>query len=281
MKLNPDWSRGPHIRKGVSVRRAMLEHALALAPCAAAAYYYHGNPVLFLLFATVVAAVVTQQVLNLTILKKKTLPDGRATVTGLVLALMLPANTVWWAGAVAGALGFLAAGGLEHSRARLKVNPVVIGLIAAAGLGALLPNVLFAGAAAGVASVEAMPMALTVGGLFLVLRRHVSWRTPVVLLALAAAATFAMGLDPLEVINSGAWLMVAFFVAPDWRTCPMTRWGKVVSATAMALLAALLYEYLLFSGGFTVAVLVCNILTEPINRPTRQRPLGFLPQAIK
>ncbi|HSL93598.1 MAG TPA: RnfABCDGE type electron transport complex subunit D, partial [Bacillota bacterium] len=145
MILTVDWSRGPHIRRHSSVRLAMLEHAFALAPGVTAAAFYHGAGQLLLVATTVIAALATQELLKLLLKRQRSLPDGRTAVSGLVLALLLPLNTVWWAGALAGALGMLATGLLEYSKLRLKVNPVVPGVFAATAFAAWMPDSLFSG----------------------------------------------------------------------------------------------------------------------------------------
>ena len=280
MSLELNWTRGPHIKKRGSVRLAMLEHFLALAPCMAAVLYQ--NPGALLLFlATAVATVGTEQILDRALSRQRSLPDGRTTISALLLALLLPADTMWWAGAVVGSLGMLTAWFVQRGRLRLRLNPAVLGALAAALLSALLPEYLSPSGQAALSATQAAPWLLAAGGAYLVWRRHVNWRTPVVILAVAAILSFALGVAPLSILVSGPFMLGTFFLAADWRTAPVTPRGKIAAAVVIGLVATLLDTYLLSAGGVLVAVLMSNLLTPPINRYTRLRPFGYRPQTTR
>ena len=273
MSLSLDWSRGPHIKRRVSVRAVMLEQALALAPCIAAAVYLHTTALLLLLLATAVTSVATERLLSFALGKPKALPDGQYTVSAIIMTLLLPLGTAWWIGALAGGIGAASAVLLGHSRLRLKVNPAIAGVLAAAGLRAALSEALSAGTGTTALYADAMPVLLAAGGLYLVVRGHVNWRTPALVLGLSAALSAALGQATWAVVSSGAWLSAAFFLAPDWRTSPARRKGKDISAALIAVTATLLSGYQLAAGGMPMAVLLGNLLTTPINRLSRPRRL--------
>ncbi len=87
----------PHIHNGDSIRLTMLTVILALLPATAAAVYLFGW-LAFLSIATAVLSCVLTEILCLRWMGRSTASalDGSAALTGLLLALTLPASLPWW-----------------------------------------------------------------------------------------------------------------------------------------------------------------------------------------
>jgi len=87
----------PHIHNGDSIRLTMLTVVLALLPATAAAVYLFGW-LAFLSISTAVFSCVLTEALCLHWMGRSTHAalDGSAALTGLLLALTLPASLPWW-----------------------------------------------------------------------------------------------------------------------------------------------------------------------------------------
>ena len=99
-------SSNPHVRSASSTGGIMLTVIVALMPAAGFGIYNFGLRAALLIAVTVLSTVVTEGIAGL-ILKKKTLSDLSAVVTGLLLALNLPVNAPWWVAALGGVFAIL------------------------------------------------------------------------------------------------------------------------------------------------------------------------------
>lgn len=117
----------PHIHNGIFTPRIMFDVVLALLPLAAWGVYSFGLPALMHILICVVAAPLFEALFNRLAGKKSTLGDGSAIVTGLILALSLPAAAPWFisviACLVAIGLGKFVFGGLGQN----IFNPAMVG----------------------------------------------------------------------------------------------------------------------------------------------------------
>jgi Na+-translocating ferredoxin:NAD+ oxidoreductase subunit D len=121
-------SSSPHLHAGGSVRGAMLHVLLALAPATVFAVYYFGMTALLTVITGVVVAVMAEAFLLWAMKKPVTaVRDGSAAVTGLLLALNLPAGIALWLVAigagVAIGVGKMVFGGIGHN----PFNPALVG----------------------------------------------------------------------------------------------------------------------------------------------------------
>ncbi len=115
----------PHIHSGRSTTRIMLDVLLALLPTTVAGVVIFGLRALLVVAACLISSVVFEAVFNLIVKKDQTIGDLSAAVTGLLLALNLPANTPVWQCVVGSAFAILVVkcifGGIGHN----LVNPAI------------------------------------------------------------------------------------------------------------------------------------------------------------
>ena len=117
----------PHIGKGLSTRRIMVDVIIALAPAMAAAGYYFRIRALVLICTCVVASVVTEWLCNLLRKKPNSVGDFSAAVTGIILALSLPPGFPVW-GAVIGSVFSIAVGKMVFGGLGANIfNPAMVG----------------------------------------------------------------------------------------------------------------------------------------------------------
>ena len=117
----------PHIKRGVTVERIMLNVVLALLPLALFSVWQYGLSVLALMLTVLATCLLTERLFNRLANTGNTLTDWSAAITGLLLALALPPAFPLWMGAVAGfaaiALGKALFGGIGYN----VFNPALVG----------------------------------------------------------------------------------------------------------------------------------------------------------
>ena len=231
-------SSSPHIRSGETTRRLMGTVLLALLPTLLAGVWFFGPRALALVLVTVIVCVASEWAF-LTVTKGPgSVLDGSSAVTGLLLALTLPATTPYWMAAVGGAFAIVVVKGLGGGLGQNIFNPALAAralllllwpasLTRYAPVGAELP--LLSIAADGVTSAtplhsmvmpslpeasladmflgniggcigEVSTLALLLGGAFLIWRKVISWRIPAAYLGTVAFLTlvFPRGQEPLS-----------------------------------------------------------------------------------
>ena len=95
-------SSSPHVRAKDSTSRIMLYVILALLPASLFGIWNFGLRALMLILVTIASCVVSEWAFDKIVHKKNSLPDLSAVVTGLLLALNLPASLPWWEAVIGG-----------------------------------------------------------------------------------------------------------------------------------------------------------------------------------
>ena len=116
--------------------------------------------------------------------------------------------------------------------------------------------------------------ALLLGGIYLLVRRVITWHAPVAFIATVFAFSAVLGQNPVYQVLSGGLILGAFFMATDYVTTPMTSAGRLVFGVGAGLLTGLFRFYGSYPEGVSFALLLMNILTPYINRLTVKKPLG-------
>ena len=301
-------SSSPHFKSGNSTRRIMLDVIIALCPAAVAACVIFGMRSLVLIAVCVSTCVLLEYVSRKIMKRDATIGDLSAVVTGLLLALNLPADinpliamfgclvAIVVVKQMFGGIGMnfvnpaLAArivllvsfpSAMMHWVKALGAPPAaVIDATTSATPLAAEPGVysyvdLLLGRCGGSVG-EVCAVALILGGIYLVIRRVISPIIPCVYLATAALMSLIVGFDPLYQLLSGGLLLGAVFMATDYTTSPVTKWGKVIFAFGCGVLTILLRAFSNMPEGVSFSILLMNILVPLIERATVPRTLGYV-----
>lgn len=123
-------SPAPHIHGGDTVSKNMYGVIIALVPALLTGLYFFGIGALVVTITAVLASMLFEFLIQKFILKNgNTLPDGSAALTGLLLALNLPANIPVWmiiiGSLIAIGVGKLSFGGLGNN----PFNPALVGRV--------------------------------------------------------------------------------------------------------------------------------------------------------
>ena len=126
---------------------------------------------------------------------------------------------------------------------------------------------------------EIGPIAIIIGGLFLIVRKVIDWQTPVIIIAtVAAISTICWLIDPVQFVNplihifGGGLMLGAFFMATDMATSPMTMKGKVIFSIGVGALTIIIRLWGAYPEGMSFAILIMNAFVPLINKvckPTR------------
>ena len=121
---------------------------------------------------------------------------------------------------------------------------------------------------------ETSVIALALGGIYLLIRRVITWHTPVMFIGTVLAFTALLGAEPVYQVLSGGLFLGAIFMATDYVTSPQTSAGRIVFGIGAGLLTVIIRMYGSYPEGVSFAILLMNVLVPYINRFTRNKALG-------
>ena len=298
----------PHIRGNFRTNRIMLDVVLALLPALAVGVWMLGIRALVVTVVSVASAVAAELLYSTVTKTRNTVVDGSAMVTGLLLAMTLPASVPYWQVVLGSffAIVFVKClcGGLGQNifnpaltaRALLMlIFPMGLtryqgldGVTAATPLHHMVMPALpeesildmFLGICPGSIG-EISALALLLGGGYLVYRKVISLRIPVAYLGTVALLTlvFSKTGNPISwmlySLLSGGLMLGAIFMATDYATSPATPVGQVIYGIGCGVLTVVFRYFGLFPEGVTYAILLMNALVWFIDRHTAMRRFGI------
>ncbi len=128
---------------------------------------------------------------------------------------------------------------------------------------------------------EISALALILGGIYLILRRIISWHVPVFYIGTVAVITGIFWLldpntyaDPAFHLISGGLMLGAFFMATDMVTSPITYKGKVLFAIGCGVITVVIRFWGGYPEGVSFAILIMNALVPLINKATKPGKFG-------
>jgi electron transport complex protein RnfD len=118
-------------------------------------------------------------------------------------------------------------------------------------------------------------------GLFVVARRYIKWRITlsylVTVTAMALLFTAAYGGDALIRIAFelfvGSSIFLAFFMATDPATTPLTYLGQGIFGVGLGVLTVLIQTYMNFFGGSILALVIMNLTSPLLDKLGTLRPM--------
>lgn len=294
----------PHIRANESTRRIMLDVIIALTPAMIGAIYYFGMNAAMLILVSIASAVVFEAGTQKLFKKDIQIGDLSAVVTGILLAFNLPANAPWWIAVFGTGFAIILVkecfGGIGSNfmnpalaaRAALVsswpgimstyVNPD--GIASATPLGIIkggstsLPSMtrMITGDIGGSLG-ETAAILLLIGGIYLIVRKVIDWKTPVVYILSTVVVLVLLGVDmsliPYHVLGGGL-ILGAFFMATDYSSSPVTPKGRIIFAIGCGLLTALIRVKGGMPEGVSYSILLMNIASPIIEKFTKPKVFG-------
>lgn len=117
---------------------------------------------------------------------------------------------------------------------------------------------------------------LILGGLFLIAMRIVDWRIPAGYIGSVALLSWAFGSDPVFNVLAGGVLLGAFFMATDYVSSPVTKWGRLVFGVGCGTFNVVTRFFGPMPETTTFAILFMNGLAPLIDRGFRPRTFGWV-----
>lgn len=303
----------PHVRSKESIQSIMRDVIIALVPATAAGIYYFGLRALILIVAAIISAVFFEWLYEKITKKPVTINDLSAVVTGLLLAMNLPASAPVWVAIVGSAFAIIFAKQLFGGLGQNFINPALAGrafLLASYPTEMttwVVPNGLAADAATyatplaqlkngtldaslgqlvlgqvGGTIGETCAIALIIGGIYLLYKHVISWKIPVIYIATVFILFAVIGRHgmrmPLQEIFAGGVMLGGIFMATDYASSPVTPKGQVIFAVGAGLLTYLIRTFGGSPEGVSYSILIMNCCVPLIERFTEPTIFGALPK---
>lgn len=304
----------PHVRSKESIQSIMRDVIIALVPASVMGIYYFGLKALMLMVAAIVSAVFFEWLYQKLLKKPITISDLSAVVTGLLLAMNLPAAAPIWVAIVGSAFAIIFAkqlfGGLGQnfinpalagrafllasyptemtswtSSGNFGVDAVAVATPLAQLKGGVMPDASFTDVLVGNIGGclgETCAIALIIGGIYLIAKHVINWRVPVIYIATVFILTALIGRNGLRVpvyeIFAGGLMLGAFFMATDYASSPVTSKGQIIFALGCGLLTTLIRIFGGYPEGVSYSILIMNLTVPLIERLTEPTIFGALPK---
>lgn len=303
-------SSSPHIQSKTTTQSIMRDVIIALLPAAVAGSILFGWRAIVTILVCVATAVLSEFLFNLLTKKEQTVTDLSAVVTGLILALSLPAKADIFHCIIGSVFAIVVVkclfGGIgcnfANPAATARVFLIIafsasiggataptlggVDLVATAtpleiiklGTDAELPSLvdMFLGNRAGAIG-ETSALALIVGGLYLIFRRVIKWQVPVIYIATVFLLSLIIKQDltvALYQVLGGSLILAAFFMITDYSTTPINTLGKMVFAFGCGVITILIRFWGSYPEGVSFAILLMNILSPYIEKLCARKPFG-------
>ena len=300
----------PHIRGKRNTQQIMLDVVIALLPALLAGTMIFGMRALLVSLVCVAAAVAAEWACGMVLYHRNTVKDLSSVVTGLLLALTLPATVPYWLAAVGSVFAIVVVKGFCGGLGKNVFNPAlgarafmvliwpvymvryiapgtVDGVASATPLHHMVMPALpeeslgqmFMGNIGGCIG-EVCTLALLIGGAYLLYKGVISVRIPAAYLGTVAVLTliFSKGdhavLWMLYSLLGGGVVLGALFMATDYATSPVTPKGQIIYGIGCGVFTVIFRYFGLFPEGVTYAILLMNACSWAIDRYCAPRRFG-------
>ena len=304
----------PHVRRGVTTRRLMVDVLLALAPAAVFGVVAFGWRAAVILLLATGAAILAEYLTEKLLHRPVTVSDCSAAVTGLLLGMNLPSTVPFHVPVVGSVFAIVVVKQLFGGIGKNIMNPALAArvflmlawtakmtkfvpafawmdgtdAVASATPLASLKNGasggavidLFLGKCGGCIG-EVSALCLLLGGVYLLVRRVIAWQIPAAMLGTVALLTLIFPRGDMGGVQSmasslfsGGLMLGAIFMATDYVTSPVTAWGRVIYGAGCGALVVFLRYFSGYPEGVSFAILIMNALVWYIELLTKPRVYG-------
>jgi RnfABCDGE-type electron transport complex D subunit len=309
-------SSSPHVRANDSTSRVMLYVIIALLPATLFGIYNFGLHALVLILVTIASCLASEWIFDRIIHKKNSLPDLSAVVTGLLLALNLPAGLPWWEAVIGGVFAIVIVKMLFGGLGQNFMNPALggrcflliafaadmtnfsstkyeaysgatpLGLIRNEGLSSVNVMNMLTGNIPGTIG-ETSVIAILIGAIILILLGVIDLKIPASYIITFAIFMFLFGAERFSgtyvvaQLCGGGLMLGAFFMATDYVTSPVTPMGQIVFGICCGILTGIFRCFGANAEGVSFAIILSNLLVPIIEKFTIPNAFGVVKEAKK
>ena len=297
-------SSNPHVRDGMSTRGIMLAVIIALMPATIFGVINFGYHALLVILVSVGFSVLSEFVMCKILKKPVSVGDCSAIVTGLLLALNLPASFPLWMTALGACFAIVVVkmlfGGLGQnfmnpalgarcflviSFAKYMTNfttdvytgPTPLAIVKAGGEVNIFDMVI--GRTAGTIG-ETSIIAIVLGACFLIALGIIDLKIPgsyivsfVIFILLFSKRGFDLNYICAQLAGGGL-MLGAFFMATDYVTRPITKKGQYVFGILLGILTGVFRIFGPGAEGVSFAIILGNLLVPLIEKITLPKAFG-------
>lgn len=297
-------SSNPHIRSKLTTSHIMIAVVIALLPAAGFGVFHFGIHAFLILLVSVVSCVATEFIFEKLMKKPVTIGDFSSVVTGLLMAMSLPATLPLWMAALGGIFAILVVkmlfGGLGQNfmnpalGARcflaisfaLQMNDFTYDGVSGATPLALLRSgeevnifQMVLGNIPGTIG-ETSVIAIVLGACLLIMLGIIDLKIPgtyIVTFVIFLGIFGGQGFDPYFIaahLSGGGLMLGAFFMATDYVTSPITSRGKVIYGILLGILTGIFRVFGATAEGVSYAIILGNLLVPLIEKATFPKCFG-------
>ena len=134
---------------------------------------------------------------------------------------------------------------------------------------------------------EISALMLIIGGIYLIVRKVITFHIPVSYIATVAVLTlvFPRGNSPVEWmlynVFGGGLMLGAIFMATDYVTSPMTKKGQVIFGIGCGIFTVLIRYFGSYNEGVCYSIMVMNLLVALIDKNVKPTRFGSVKSAKK
>jgi electron transport complex protein RnfD len=300
-------SSSPHVRNKITTQNLMFDVAIAMIPASVYGVWQFGMHALLVLIATVVSCVLSEYVYEKLMKKPITVSDGSAVVTGMILALNMPPEIPLWIPFLGGIFAIIVVKQLYGGLGQNFMNPALAArcflLISFAGFmnnfssaklgfdsmsGATPLAAMRAGNDVDLMSLivgrvpgtigEVSVIALLIGAVYMIARKVISPRIPLIYIGTVAVFIFLFGGFDITYVAkevcAGGLIFGAFFMATDYVTSPLSKTGQVVYGLFLGILTGIFRLWGASPEGVSYAIILGNLFVPLIEKVTLPKAFG-------
>lgn len=319
-------SSSPHIRSNEDTRSIMLDVIIALLPAMGWSIYCFGIKALVLTLVSVVSCVFFEWAYRKLMKKSCMVGDLSAVVTGMLLSFVCPVDLPRWVIIIGAFFSIVVVKQLYGGIGCNFLNPALAGrafLLASYAtamttwaIPKIRPDVtsaatpmaimkegteeafttlmsnysigdMFIGKVGGSLG-EVSALCLLVGGIYLLIRKVISWQIPVAYIGTVAILTLIAapaGMDNVQYmlynVFGGGLMLGAIFMATDYATSPVTKPGQLIFGIGCGLLTCFIRRFGSYPEGVCYSILIMNCTTWLLDKYIRPTIYGAVKKEKK
>ena len=300
-------SSSPHVRSNETTQSIMVDVAIAMLPATAFGVFQFGLHALLVLIVTIAACVLSEYVFEKITKRPCTISDFSAVVTGMILSLNMPPEIALWIPALGGVFAIIVVKQLYGGLGQNFMNPALAArcflLISFAGFmnnfssaklgfdsmsGATPLAAMRAGNDVDLMSLivgrvpgtigEVSVIALLIGAVYMIARKVISPRIPLIYIGTVAVFIFLFGGFDITYVAkevcAGGLIFGAFFMATDYVTSPLSKTGQVVYGLFLGILTGIFRLWGASPEGVSYAIILGNLFVPLIEKVTLPKAFG-------
>ena len=317
----------PHVHSAESTTKIMRDVVIALLPALVFSIYNFGFRALIEVLVSVAACVFWEWGYRKVMKKPQMVGDFSAIVTGILLAFVCPVTLPWWTLVIGAFFSIVVVKQLYGGIGCNFLNPALAGraILLASYATAMttwtLPSSkvdtvvstatplqimkegtaekftelttnysvadMFIGRIGGSLG-EVSALALLLGGAWLLIRKVISWHTPVAFIGTVAILTLISapaGIDNVQYmlynVFGGGLMLGAFFMATDYATSPVTKPGQLIFGIGCGLITCFIRRFGSYPEGVCYSILIMNCTTWLLDKYIRPTIYGAVKKEKK